>query len=70
MPAKPTASILFTAICSALMLLPLAGCKKETAPTYTSPDAIEQFLNENPEEAYSSDASSEEMTNAENDNDG
>jgi len=50
-------SLLF---CCAL-IVPLAGCGGDAEPVYTSPDALDQYLEENPEEAYSSDGEVEEM---------
>lgn len=70
MHANSASRFFFTVVCASLLLWPLAGCKQESNPTYTSPDAIDQFLEANPEEAYSSDATSEDMTKAESNNEG
>ena len=45
-----------------LMTLVIAGCGNDTSPVQTSPDSIDQYLQDNPEEGYSSDAVAEEMT--------
>jgi len=44
-----------------LMAFAIGGCSsKDTTPVQTSGDAIDQFLQENPDEAYSSDGSESE----------
>jgi hypothetical protein len=54
-------SVLPIAFCCFLVPA-LTGCQDDTTPTPVSPDSIDQFLEDNPEEAYSSDGLVEEMT--------
>ena len=54
-------SVLSTIFCC-LLIPALAGCQDDTTPTPVSPDSIDQFLKDNPEEAYSSDGLVAEMT--------
>lgn len=54
----------------ALLSVLLLGCQKDMTPTRTSPDAIDAYLEENPDEAYSSDGLVEEMTEDEDDGEG
>ena len=37
------------------------GCSEDTSPVETTADELDQFLAENPDEAYTSDDLSEEM---------
>ena len=53
-------SLLSSFLCC-LLFAPLVGCGGDKAPTQINPDAIDQFLEENPDEAYSSDGLAEEM---------
>jgi len=46
-----------------LLTFAIGGCSsKDTTPVQTSGDAIDQYLQENPEEAFSSDGSESDET--------
>ena len=48
---------------SILLTFAIGGCSsKDTKPVQTGGDAIDQYLQENPEEAYSSDGSQSQET--------
>jgi hypothetical protein len=53
-----------------LLIPALVGCQEDTTPTPVTPDSIDQFLEDNPEEAYSSDGLVEEMTQDEESTEG
>ena len=59
-------------VCCCLLVFSLAGCTKSTEPVQTTPDALDQYLEDNPDEAYSSDdlAAEEEMAEDEDDGSG
>lgn len=61
MRANFTLRHLLATTCCCLLMLLTAGCGTDTAPVQTSPDAIDQYLQENPDEAYTSDNLAEEM---------
>ncbi len=62
-------TVLPTIFCC-LLVPASAGCQKDTTPTPVSPDSIDQFLQDNPDEAYSSDGLVEEMTQDEESTEG
>lgn len=53
-------SLLPVVLCG-LVVLPWAGCSNDTAPVETSGNEIDQFLQQNPDEAYTSDDIADEM---------
>jgi hypothetical protein len=61
MPSKLAPSIFALVVC-VLLIFPMVGCKTETTPVQTSADELDQYLADNPDEAYSSDGVAEEMT--------
>ncbi|MDF1845098.1 MAG: hypothetical protein P1U77_27105 [Rubripirellula sp.] len=66
MPSNLARSIFALFVC-ALLIFPMVGCKTETAPVQTTADELDQYLADNPDEAYSSDGVAEEMTADEED---
>lgn len=69
MPSKLAPSI-FALVVGVLLIFPMVGCKTETTPVQTTADELDQYLADNPDEAYSSDGIAEEMTADEENGDG
>lgn len=69
MPSKFAPAVCALVVC-ALFIFSTVGCKTETTPVQTTADELDQYLADNPDEAYSSDGVAEEMTADEGDGEG
>ncbi|MDG2219964.1 MAG: hypothetical protein P8L85_01190 [Rubripirellula sp.] len=67
--SKSALQIVTLAIC-VLLVFPMVGCKTETTPVQTTGNELDQYLADNPDEAYSSDGIAEDMTADEEDGEG